>query len=155
MFFAHKKDLINIDVERFGDRDKLLDIECLTGSIFDKSGKINYYNFAHDGYDIFEPNLEKQIFSTTIRSNLTSSKYKTKGIKDAFSFQIHPSDSYIAKILISMVIYKRNNQLKDFSSEDYNHIFDVLYGESVDIIEDAKKDIPKQLRYIPGEKSGH
>lgn len=152
MFFAHKKDLINIDVERFGD--KLLDIECLTGSILDKERKINYYNTIYDKYDIFEPNLEKQIFSSNIRSNLNSSTYKTKGIKDAFSFQIHPSDSYLAKVLVSMVIYKRNNQLREFSSEDYHHIFDVLYGENVDIIGDAKKDIPKQLRYIPDKKSG-
>lgn len=153
IYFAHKKNLINIDTERYGG-DNEFNIECLTGSIFDKKNKINYFNPTYEYYDSFRPSAEKQVFSSDIAGNLRSSLCKVKGIKDVFDFQIHPSDSYIAKTLVSMIIYKRNNQIKNFSFEDYNHIFNVLYGENVDIIGDAEKDIPKQLRYIPNKKTG-
>jgi len=151
IYFGYKKDLINIDTEKY-DGDAEFDIECLTGRIFDKKGKINYYNPTYEYYDTFSPSAEKQVFSSDIRVNLRSSLCKIKGIKDVFDFKIHPFDSYIAKTLISMIIYKRNNQIKNFSSEDYNHIFNVLYGENVNIIGDAERDIPKQLRYIPNKK---
>lgn len=94
--------------------------------------------------------IEKQIFTNNIKSSLNySGGYKIKGIKDVMSFNVHPSDSYIAKILISIIIYKRNNHIKELSSDDYNHIFDVLFKEKVDIIGDTLKDIPKELIYIP------
>lgn len=152
IYFAHGKDLINIEVEGYGDRP--LKIECLTNNFADKTERINYYDIVEDEFITFVPSLDKNIFSSNIRGNLNCTHYKTKGIKDALDFDIHPLDSYIAKVLVSMIIYKRNNHLDKFSSKDYHHIFNVLYGEDVDIIEEAKKDIPKQLRYIPDKKKG-
>lgn len=72
-----------------------------------------------------------------------------KGIKDTLSFPIHINDSFIAKALISIAIYKKNNQKTSLSNEDYRYIFRELYGEDVDIQEEIKKDIPKTLKYVP------
>lgn len=149
---ARGRNIINIEAEQ---DDYNLGMECLTGHIFDKSNVINYFNECYHQYMNFQVSAKKQIFSDHIRSSLNfSGGYKKKGIKDVMDFILHPDDTYIAKVLISIVIYKRNNHIQDLSNDDYKHIFDVLFGEKVDIVENAKKDIPKQLIYVPNEKSG-
>lgn len=72
---------------------------------------------------------------------------KYKGIQDLFSFYINEKDSFIANILVSICIYKYNNNIKELTSDNYNQIFENLYGEKVDIIGDAKKDIPRTLKH--------
>ena len=148
---ATGKDLVNIEVNQ--DYRTPLGIECLTGSLWDEKGTINYSDDCGSYYETFDASLYKQIFSSHIRSNWGFYS-KQKGIKDVMSFYLHPYDSDIAKILISIVIYKRNNQIKDLTEEDYNHIFDVLYKEKVDIIGASERDIPRTLTYVPNKKSG-
>lgn len=153
IYFAKGQNIINIKADR--DYHNSMGIECLTGHIFDKPGLLNYYNECDQQYSTFEASERKQIFSSNLRSSLNySGGYKMKGIKDVMNFNIHPFDTYIAKALISIIIYKKNNNIQELSSEDYNHIFDVLFGEKVDIVGDSKVDIPKRLIYIPNEKSG-
>lgn len=150
---ARGRNIINIEADR--DYRNFAGIECLTGHIFDKPGLLNYYNECYNQYMTFETSDQKQIFSNNIRSSLNfSGGYKIKGIKDVIDFNIHPFDSYIAKVLISIIIYKRNNNIQKLSNEDYNHIFDVLFREKVDIVENSKVDIPKRLVYVPNEKNG-
>lgn len=150
---ARGQNIINIEAER--DCHNTLGIECLTGCISDKMGWLNYYNESLKKHMTFDVSEHKQIFTSNLRSSLNfSGGYKMKGIKDVFDFIIHPFDTYIAEILISIIIYKRNNNIQELSSEDYNHIFDVLFGEKVDIIGNSKVDIPKQLKYVSNEKSG-
>ena len=144
---AYGRNIINIEVDR--DYRNPLGIECLTGSLFDEKGNINYSDDQGNLYDTFDGSINKQIFSKNIVSNLNSSKIK--GIKDVLDFKIYPFDTYIAKILISIVIYKRNNQIQQLTKEDYNHIFDVLFGEKANIVEDVEKDIPRQLIYVPSK----
>lgn len=142
-----------ICIEAAPDYQNLLGIECLTGRTTDKEGAINYYDDWYEEYNAFVASSRKQIFSRSIRSSLRNAD-KFHGIKNVFDFDIHQLDSYIAKILISIIIYKRNNNNKELTSDDYNHIFDVLFGEKVEISEDINVDIPKQLKYISSEKSG-
>lgn len=150
---AKGQNIINIEVDR--DYHNPIGIECSTGHIFDKPGLLNYYNECYQQYMTFVASEKKQIFSSYLRSSLKySGGYKMKGIKDVMDFNVHPFDTYIAKVLISIIIYKRNNNIQELSNEDYNHIFDVLFGEKVDIVGDSKVDIPKKLIYIPNEKSG-
>ena len=148
---AKGKDLVNIEVNQ--DYRTPLGIECLTGSLWDEKGTINYSGDCGSYYETFDASLYKQIFSSYIRSNLGFYS-KQKGIKDVMSFPLHPYDGDIAKILISIVIYKRNNQIENLTEEDYNHIFDVLYKEKVDIIGASERDIPRTLTYVPNKKSG-
>ncbi len=68
-----------------------------------------------------------------------------------FSLHIHRNDSFIARILLSICIYKYNNGIVDLTSEDYNQIFETLYGEKVDIIGEVEKDFPRSLKYVPSE----
>lgn len=144
--------LINIEADN--DFRSMIDIECLTGNDTDRLGEINYFDENYKDYTSFFPSFNKQIFSTRMPASLRySGGYKIKGIKDVFDFNIHPFDSYIAKILISIIIYKRNNNIKELSKDDYNHIFRPLFGEQVDIIKEAKKDIPRELIYVPNSKS--
>lgn len=147
--FGYGKNLINIEID--SDHGNSLGIECLTGSLFDKKGKINYSDDQGTFYDTFDGSINKQIFSGNIISKLDDSDFK--GIKDVLDFDVHPFDTYIAKILISIVIYKRNNQIQQLTEKDYNHIFDVLFGEKVTILEDVEKDIPRQLIYVPGKSN--
>ena len=148
--YARGKDLVNIEVDQ--DHRTPLGIECLTGSMWDEKGAINYSDDCDSRYDTFEASLYKQIFSSHIRSNFDFYT-KQKGIKDVMSFPLHSYDTDIAKVLISIVIYKRNNRIDHLTEEDYNHIFDVLYNEKVDIIGDSERDIPRTLTYVPNKKS--
>lgn len=153
-FNARGKSIINIEAD--SAYHKSMEIECSTGHIFDKPGFLNYYDEYSKQYMTFTPSKYKQIFSSNPRSSLNlSGGYKMKGIKDVMNFNIHPFDTYIAKVLVSIIIYKRNNNIQELSDEDYNHIFDVLFREKVDIVGDTKVDIPKRLIYVPNEKSGY
>lgn len=151
--YARGQNMISMEADR--DYSNSMNIECLTGNMHDQPGLLNYYDEYCDRYKVFRTSLKKQIFSPYIRSSLNySGGYKMKGIKDVFDFRIHPFDSYIAKVLISTIIYKRNNGIEELSNDDYQHIFDVLFGEKVDIVGDSEKEIPKQLIYVPNKKSG-
>lgn len=150
---AKGQNIINIEADEAYPNS--MNIECLTHHIFDKPGALNYFNECYNQYMTFDLSLKKQIFSNNLLSSLNySGGYKMKGIKDVIDFNIHPFDTYIAKVLISTIIYKRNNGIEELSKEDYNHIFNTLFGEKVDIVEASKKDIPKQLTYVPSQKSG-
>lgn len=150
---AKGQNIVNIEVDR--DYHNSIGIECSTEHICDIPGLLNYFNEGYKQYMTFEGSEKKQIFNRNIRSSLGySGGYKIKGIKDVMDFIIHPFDSYIAKVLISITIYKRNNNIQELTNEDYNHIFDILFGEKVNIVEDANKDIPRQLIYVPDKNSG-
>ncbi len=150
------QNLITIETDRESSKKiNTLGITCSTGDIFDMEELLNYYDECEHEYTAFDCSAKKQIFSRYLPSSLNyAGGSKIKGIKDVFDFIIHPFDSFIARVLISIVIYKRNNGIDELTDEDYNHIFDSLYGEKVTIKEDVLKDIPKQLQYVPSEKSG-
>ena len=156
---AKGKDLISLELDRTWDAHskKKLDIECYTETQFDEiRSTINYYDFEESRYKTFDVSNTKNIFSRNLRSSLNCSKKAS--IKDVMDFKIHIDDTFIAKVLISIIIYKRNNEIKELCEEDYNYIFKTLFNEEVDIIGDAKKDIPKRLVYVPNpeeEKKNH
>lgn len=159
--YARSKDLISIPLERGYDRTNLTEMECLTGHPTDEKGVINYFDYLHG--NIWFPNMKytstcafskfKQIFIYNLRwHSFDKSYYSYKGIKDVLDFYVHIKDSFIAKVLISICIYKRNNQIDELTSEDYNHIFDVLYGKKVDIKKEVEKDITRSLVYVPNSR---
>lgn len=150
--YAKGKDLINIELEREWPGKPILDIQCFTGEQFDRPGMINYCDLEDQRYVGFNVSPYKNVFSYYLRSKLNSSKQK--GIKDVFDFNIHHMDTYVAKILISIIIYKRNNSIKELCEDDYNHIFGILFGEKVDILGDVEKDFTKNLIYVPNKKVG-
>ncbi len=140
-----RQNIINIDAN-VGSTQDSLDIE-----IDDKEEYQKYLrNYM---YRDVKFSSNKQIFSDSIQTNLSYyHRYKAKGIKDVMDFSIHPNDSYIAKVLISIVIYKRNNHIEELSDDDYNHIFGVLFGEKVNIKEDANNDIARKLIFAPSKR---
>lgn len=145
LHYASDKDLISISlIEDYYDNS--LDISCMTNSV-DKKGRINYYDYLTSEYDSCSFGKNIDIFS-----KLNHITYNSTGVKDLISFDIAEADSFIANLLISICIYKNNNQIKELTTDDYNHIFDVLYREKVDIIGNMQKDIPKNLKYIPSKK---
>ena len=144
-----KMDFISIELEN-GYIKHNDSIECLTGEISDVKGGINYYDYEEGRYKSFATSSEKNIFdSHLLRRALNEGKYGYEGIKSVMNFDSHIFDTFISKMLISVAIYKRNNNIEELSEEDYNHIFDVLFKEKVDIKNEVKKDIPKQLIYVP------
>lgn len=106
---------------------------------------INYYDSLNDC------SVCLKMFDTIGIFKLLN-EYKLKnnyqGIKDTLSFPIHIKDSFIAKALISMVIYKKNIGKNELSNEDYSSIFRELFNEDVDISKEIEKDIPKVLKYV-------
>jgi len=152
---AKGKNLINIELAHDYpvDNVQLLDIECLVDEGYNKKGALNYYNFTSNTYENFNVSAYKNIFGYNIRGKISHSKFS--GIKDVFDFDINYMDTYIAKILVSIIIYKRNNQISELTEEDYNHIFDVLFGEKVNMTASIEQDFPKSLVYVPHTKIVH
>lgn len=145
----YKRNLIEIELKL--DYGNPLNIECLTGKC-DNRNSINYYRREYNSYTSCGFGINKQVFGDNIRSNLNCSK--VKGIKDVFDLGIHYMESYIARVLMSIIIYKKNNNITELTEEDYNHIFDTLYGEKPQIKEDIEKDFGKRLAYVPNECYG-
>ncbi len=139
------RDFISLELD--GDcKDKnSMGIECLTGSACDKEGFINYYDSYSKTHRYIGASLQKQLFTKLL------SKYKMDGIHEVFDFKIHRFDTYIAKVLISIILYKRNNHLDALSKDDYHFIFTALFGEVPDIQQDVLNDFPKKLVYVPAD----
>lgn len=70
------------------------------------------------------------------------------GILSTLSVGIHPDDEFVAKILLSIVIYKKNCQKEMLSNNDYSYIFRKLFNEEVNVSVAVGKDIPKTLKYM-------
>ena len=68
-----------------------------------------------------------------------------KNIGAVLSFPLHNQDNFIAKTLMSIVIYKRNIGKTDLDNEDYRYIFYQLFGEDVDISRVVDEEIPNKL----------
>lgn len=150
-----KKDFVTIEVERYGRKaEDVLPMECFTGELTDKKGKINYQNYLRYASNYVDTR-ESCTFSNTsqiFQSRLFTQDYK--GIHSLLKYNFVTSDAILAKILVSICIYKRNNGITELTSDDYNHIFEVLYGEKVDIKGLAEKDITRSLTYVPNSKYG-
>lgn len=150
---AMGKNLLSLDLTMSYKSPKI-DIECLTGHS-DIPEKINFYNYEDRRYEFVDFNKYKNIFAYYLIHRVgKKGKYGYNGIKDVLDFTTHISDTFIARILISICIYKRNNNIDELSNEDYNHIFDVLYGTKTDIKDEASKDIPNRLIYVPNQRHG-
>ena len=113
---------------------------------YDESG-FYYYHPMKEKYACHCFSNYKNIFNDCINWK------NYEGIKDTLSFSMHLQDSFIAKVLISIVIYKKNHRKIDLSNEDYQHIFYQLFGEdSIDIKNSVEKEIPKILKYTSFQK---
>lgn len=121
-------------------------INCLTGSDFDEEGMINYFDTATQSYANFGIDKYKQIFLDTVIRKMNTKK--SLGISPILDFD---TPYRVINILVSIVIYKRNKGIKNLTEEDYNYIFDILYGKQVHIKEDIEKDIKRELIYVPNE----
>lgn len=58
----------------------------------------------------------------------------------------HINDSFIAKALISIAVYKKNYQKTNLSNE---YIIYEMFHEGVDIEKEVEQDILKKLKYVP------
>jgi hypothetical protein len=147
--YKAKKDIIALNIDTCSYNGEVLDIECLTGHFTDKKESINYHDYLTHTNRSINFDMIKNIYPQSLNSKL----HYYKGVKDTLDFAININDSFIAKILISICIYKKNNNITELTNEDYAHIFNVLYGEKVNIAEQVEKDIPKTLKYIPHIKT--
>lgn len=149
-----EKDFICIELDSDWNNPKI-DIECLTGNNADRQGRINYFNLALRKYCNHDFGSLKNIYTDKLWHKVGSKgRFGYNGIKDVLDFNVHIFDTFLARILVSVSIYKRNNRIEKLTEEDYNHIFDVLYGEKVDIIKQAEIDVPKKLIYVPNKEYG-
>ena len=147
---TNKKDLIFLEAGRSYYPD--IDIECLTGNENDVLEYVNFFDKNQDEYNRVQFSLNKNIYDEQIIDKVNiKGEYGYNGIKDILDFRVHISDTFLAKILVSISIYKRNNNIDKLITKDYNHIFEVLYGEKVYIKENTKTDIPKKLIYVPNK----
>lgn len=138
--------------------DTLLPISCFPNEYIRLYSKDSTYGIYYNNYlklimDYSYKNSSFKKDTNIFEKNPFQNFVHYKGIKDTLSFPIHINDSFITKILISIAIYKKNNQKTSLSNEDYRYIFHELFREDVDIQSEIKKDIPKTLKYIPRDKN--
>jgi hypothetical protein len=147
-YFKQKMNITALSANRLSFNDKKLNIECLCDSYKDINNKINYFDYLERCYDSCSFSSRINIYNSYLKTIL----YNYKGIKDVLGFNLNINDSFIAKILISISIYKRNNNIKELSKDDYYYIFNTIFGKNIDIYNEIEKDIPKSLKYVPNSK---
>lgn len=90
----------------------------------------------HDKINIFAPNMIANLLHY-------------EGIQDTLSFPIHLEDKFLAEILISIAIYKKNRNVTDLTNDDYRYVFQKIFREySIKIEKGMEQNIPKTLKYI-------
>lgn len=68
-----------------------------------------------------------------------------KNIGALLSFSLDFQDNFIAKTLMSIVIYKKKTNKLELDNNDYKYIFYELFKEDVDVLDIVDKEIPKVL----------
>lgn len=68
-----------------------------------------------------------------------------RNIGGLLSFSIDIQDNFIAKVLMSIVIYKKKVNKKNLDNEDYKYIFYELFRENIDLDSIIEREIPKSL----------
>lgn len=130
--------------------DEMLKMSCHILDVF-VSGSLNleteiaYYDYLKKNYFIASFSKNTNIF----KSDVCSDFVHYKGIKDTLSMPFHINDSFVAKALISIAIYKKNHQKTSLDNEDYRYIFYEMFHEDVNIEKEVEQDIPKKLKYVP------
>lgn len=126
-----------------------LDIRCSAqnGNCFDLG--IEYYNYLKGCYEV-----AKYLDNISIFDRYFYQKIRNyRGIQDTLSFFVHQNDKFIAEVLISMAIFKKNLGKRELSNEDYRYIFKQMFSEAtVNIDKEVRREIPKVLKYIPRDR---
>ncbi len=128
---AKAKNLVMFDIPL--DSQNKLKAECLGDTFF--PGYLYYYDGSVNDTFRFGLNDKMQIFRNYHGS--------CSSLSDIFSLSIHKQDSFLAKILLSTVIYKKNNDLVSLDYEDYAKIIYALYGKDMELLD----DVSLKLRY--------
>lgn len=122
-----------------------LDISCqCPNSDCGYYGGIQYYDELVNNYNTTKYLSIINIFDDNFYNKI--SRYS--GIQDTLSFTIYPDDEFIAKVLLSIVIYKKNHHKQKLSNDDYRYIFYELFKENVNVEKEITKDFPKVLKYV-------
>ncbi len=144
---AHGKDLVILSINKTEKLNEALDLECVTGSIEDKQGYMNYFDSVENMHCSCLFNKYQQIIISDLSQLKINGRHHFRYNKDLLNFEVYQDDRFIGDILTSICIYKKSNKLWNLTSDDYNHIFETLYKKSVDIINLAQRDFPKSLEY--------
>jgi hypothetical protein len=147
-FSKQKMNIIALSASRLSFNGKILNIECLCDTILDVNNRINYFDYIGNSYDSCSFSSNINIYDPYLKGHF----YRYKGLKDVLGFVLNINDTFIARILISISIYKKNNNIKELSKDDYEYIFNTIFGKSIDIYNEIEKDIPKTLEYVPNSK---
>ena len=144
---AHGKDLVIIPINETEKPHEALDMECFTGNIQDKQGYINYYDYLEHTNKSCLFNKQQRIIISDLSEIKFNGRHHFRYNKDLLNFEVYQEDGFIGDILTSICLYKQRNNIWQLNQEDYNHIFNTLYNQNVDIIGLAQKDFPKNLEY--------
>lgn len=147
---AHGKNVITISVQSTDQLLHALEIECLTDSIYNKPNHINYYDYLTDTHVSCLFNKYQQIIISDLRTLKLNNVHHYKSNRDLINFEIYQEDNFIANILTSICLYKQQNKIWQLNRDDYQHIFEELYGEKVDIVNLAEQDRIRTLKYVQG-----
>lgn len=127
--------------------DNTLGIYCYCDypGLFGNEYGINYWDYKNQEQNCGQYSNKINIFSDNMLEKLTS----YEGIEDTLSFPVHIDDKFLATILTSIAIYKKNRGTVNLTNDDYRYIFQKIYGEySINIEKGVEQNIPKQLKYV-------
>ena len=86
------------------------------------------------------------IFDNDIGDVIRSLDSETrKNIGGLLSFSLDFQDNFIAKVLFSIVIYKKKINKSVLENDDYKYIFYELFRENIDVSRIVDEEIPKVL----------
>lgn len=146
-FLKKKKSLICLKPYVGTIRDTL-GITC-KGMDMDPMNGIGYYDVLTEEYKFSKYLSSFSLFCDSFYQKLED----YSGIWDTLSFGIHEQDRFLADALISIAIFKKNQEKVILSNEDYQYLFYEMFRDNrVNIKKAIEKEIPKTLKYVPSNK---
>lgn len=143
--FSRKKESLVVLNPIEGTVSDTLGIYCKEeGQNINNSG-LWYYDYLSDEYMRVKYLNIYSLFCQNFYQRINN----YSGIEDTLSIRVHSVDQFIAKALISIIIYKKNLGKVNLTNEDYKYIFYQLFQDnSVNIKKSIERDIPKNLKYV-------
>ena len=143
-FSKKKKSLICLKPTLGTIRDTL-GITCKGIDMASMNG-IGYYDVLSEEYKFSKYLSSFSLFCDSFYQKLEN----YSGIWDTFSFGIHEQDRFLSDALISIAIFKKNQEKLTLSNEDYQYLFYEMFRDNrVNIKKAMEKEIPKTLKYVP------
>lgn len=110
--------------------------------------ELHYYNRLVNTYITKSFSSQINIFNL-VQAIGNEDPLRYGNLSSILAIKVDGTDDFIAKALVSIVMYKYDNRTHDLEKKDYDKITKTLFDKKENIKDKAPKTYVKKLRYVP------